>query len=81
MLVALRLAPADQTPALERTNTRGSKLADSGVKTQAVEPLPNCAAAMAGEVDAIVTAPVQKSTINDAGIAFTGHTEYLAFTL
>jgi 4-hydroxythreonine-4-phosphate dehydrogenase len=35
-------------------------------------------AAMAGDVDAIVTAPVQKSTINDAGIAFTGHTEYLA---
>lgn len=28
--------------------------------------------------DAIVTAPVQKSTINDAGIPFTGHTEYLA---
>lgn len=36
------------------------------------------AAALSGEVDAIVTAPVQKSTINDAGIAFTGHTEYLA---
>ncbi len=36
------------------------------------------AAAMAGDVDAIVTAPVQKSTINDAGISFTGHTEYLA---
>jgi 4-hydroxythreonine-4-phosphate dehydrogenase len=31
-----------------------------------------------GEFDAMVTAPVQKSTINDAGIAFTGHTEYLA---
>ncbi len=31
-----------------------------------------------GEFDAIVTAPLQKSTINDAGIAFTGHTEYLA---
>ena len=28
--------------------------------------------------DAMVTAPIQKSTINDAGIAFTGHTEYLA---
>jgi 4-hydroxythreonine-4-phosphate dehydrogenase len=28
--------------------------------------------------DAIVTAPVHKSVINDAGIAFTGHTEYLA---
>ena len=33
---------------------------------------------LAGEFDAIVTAPVQKSVINDAGIAFTGHTEYLA---
>lgn len=32
----------------------------------------------AGEFDAMVTAPVQKSTINDAGVAFTGHTEYLA---
>ncbi|MFZ2508680.1 MAG: 4-hydroxythreonine-4-phosphate dehydrogenase PdxA [Steroidobacteraceae bacterium] len=31
-----------------------------------------------GRFDAIVTAPVQKSVINDAGIAFTGHTEYLA---
>jgi 4-hydroxythreonine-4-phosphate dehydrogenase len=34
--------------------------------------------ASAGEFDAIVTAPVQKSVINDAGIPFTGHTEYLA---
>jgi 4-hydroxythreonine-4-phosphate dehydrogenase len=33
---------------------------------------------MAGEFDAMVTAPVQKSTINDAGIEFSGHTEYLA---
>ncbi len=33
---------------------------------------------LAGEFGAMVTAPVQKSTINDAGIAFTGHTEYLA---
>ena len=31
-----------------------------------------------GEFHAIVTAPVQKSVINDAGIPFTGHTEYLA---
>ncbi len=28
--------------------------------------------------DAVVTAPVQKSIINDAGIPFTGHTEYFA---
>jgi len=33
---------------------------------------------VAGEFDAMVTAPVQKSVINEAGIAFTGHTEYLA---
>src|SRR5687768_6615970 len=31
-----------------------------------------------GEYQAMVTAPVQKSVINDAGIAFTGHTEFLA---
>ncbi|MDX1375232.1 MAG: 4-hydroxythreonine-4-phosphate dehydrogenase PdxA [Burkholderiales bacterium] len=31
-----------------------------------------------GEFDAMVTAPVHKGVINDAGIAFTGHTEYLA---
>ncbi len=34
--------------------------------------------AVKGEFDAIVTAPVQKSVINEAGIPFTGHTEYLA---
>ena len=34
--------------------------------------------AMNGSFAAIVTAPLQKSTINDAGVAFTGHTEYLA---
>ncbi|MBC8732073.1 4-hydroxythreonine-4-phosphate dehydrogenase PdxA [Paraburkholderia sp. UCT2] len=34
--------------------------------------------AVAGRFDAIVTAPLQKSTINDAGVPFTGHTEYLA---
>ena len=34
--------------------------------------------AQAGLFDAVVTAPLQKSTINDAGVAFTGHTEYLA---
>jgi 4-hydroxythreonine-4-phosphate dehydrogenase len=33
---------------------------------------------MRGEFDAMVTAPVQKSVLNDAGIPFTGHTEYLA---
>jgi len=30
-----------------------------------------------GEFDAMVTAPVHKGVINDAGIPFTGHTEFL----
>ncbi|CCD37046.1 4-hydroxythreonine-4-phosphate dehydrogenase [Candidatus Paraburkholderia kirkii UZHbot1] len=34
--------------------------------------------AVSGRFDAIVTAPLQKSTINDAGVPFTGHTEYIA---
>jgi 4-hydroxythreonine-4-phosphate dehydrogenase len=32
----------------------------------------------AGWFDAVATAPVQKSTINDAGVPFSGHTEYFA---
>lgn len=33
---------------------------------------------LASRYDAMVTAPVQKSVINDAGVHFSGHTEYLA---
>jgi 4-hydroxythreonine-4-phosphate dehydrogenase len=33
---------------------------------------------LSGEFAAMVTAPVHKGAINDAGIQFTGHTEYLA---
>jgi 4-hydroxythreonine-4-phosphate dehydrogenase len=36
------------------------------------------AGALTGEFDAIVTAPVHKGVINDAGIPFRGHTEFLA---
>ncbi len=34
--------------------------------------------ALAGEVDAIVTAPVEKRALHDAGYAYPGHTEWLA---
>ena len=37
-----------------------------------------CDGCMAGEFAAMVTAPVQKSAIVDAGVAFSGHTEFLA---
>ena len=33
---------------------------------------------LAGRFSGVVTAPLQKSVINDAGIPFTGHTEFLA---
>jgi len=35
-------------------------------------------ACLAGQYDALVTAPVHKAIINQAGIPFTGHTEFLA---
>jgi 4-hydroxythreonine-4-phosphate dehydrogenase len=37
-----------------------------------------CDGALSGEFAAMVTAPVHKGVINDAGISFTGHTEFLA---
>ena len=37
-----------------------------------------CDGALGGEFAAIVTAPVHKGVINDAGIPFTGHTEFFA---
>jgi 4-hydroxythreonine-4-phosphate dehydrogenase len=37
-----------------------------------------CDGCMNGEFAAMVTGPVQKSTLMDAGFAFVGHTEYLA---
>ncbi len=37
-----------------------------------------CDGCMNGEFAAMVTAPVQKSTLIEGGFAFTGHTEYLA---
>jgi 4-hydroxythreonine-4-phosphate dehydrogenase len=35
-------------------------------------------ACMSGTLDGLVTAPVNKAVINDAGIPFTGHTEFFA---
>jgi len=47
-------------------------LAQLAALDQAVE------AALAGEVDGLVTAPIQKATIRRAGFDFPGHTDYLA---
>jgi 4-hydroxythreonine-4-phosphate dehydrogenase len=37
-----------------------------------------CAGCLNGRWEAMVTAPVHKGVINDAGLAFSGHTEFLA---
>ncbi len=37
-----------------------------------------CKECLSKNFDAVVTTPVQKSVINDAGVEFSGHTEYLA---
>jgi len=37
-----------------------------------------CQSCVHGEFDALVTAPVHKGVINEAGIKFSGHTEFLA---
>lgn len=37
-----------------------------------------CDNCLSGNFDALITAPVQKSIINDAGFSFSGHTEYFA---
>lgn len=37
-----------------------------------------CDGCLSGRFDAMVTGPVHKGIINDAGLAFTGHTEFLA---
>jgi 4-hydroxythreonine-4-phosphate dehydrogenase len=52
---------------------------DTANAAYVLETLKRAAAGcMSGEFDALVTGPVQKSVINDAGIPFTGHTEFLA---
>lgn len=37
-----------------------------------------CDGCLSGEFSALITGPVHKGVINDAGIAFTGHTEFFA---
>ncbi len=62
--LAAHVIPGKLDPANGRAVLATLDLAVEGVK--------------AGWFEAMVTAPLQKSTINDAGVAFSGHTEYLA---
>lgn len=60
-----------ETPRCGVLDTRNAKTLLDGLAL-AVE------GALDGRFSGVVTAPLQKSVINDAGISFTGHTEYLA---
>jgi 4-hydroxythreonine-4-phosphate dehydrogenase len=52
---------------------------NAGNSAYVIETLARAAdGCLEGEFDALVTAPVHKAIINDAGIAFSGHTEFFA---
>ena len=60
----VEVEPGKPTPANAKTTLDGIRQAAEGC--------------LAGDFAGMVTAPVAKSVIADSGIAFTGHTEYLA---
>lgn len=62
-------APEPVVPGIATTNNAGY------VIDTLEQALSSC---LAGETDGIVTGPVNKSIINDAGIPFSGHTEWFA---
>jgi len=86
----LRLSPPDDLPRLCQAGEL--RIAEVPMATAAVagrlDPansayVLNClrqatSAVLAGKADALVTGPAHKAVINQAGFAFTGHTEFLA---
>lgn len=69
-VVVLHNAPPDECPVGEISAASGKAAVEYVFK--------GCDLAMAGEVDAIVTAPLNKAAINLAGYHYAGHTELLA---
>jgi 4-hydroxythreonine-4-phosphate dehydrogenase len=67
-----RLAEADARPGAPNA---------AGAAAQVAYLEAAVAAAIAGDVGAIVTAPISKTQVRRAGFAFDGHTEFLATTL
>jgi 4-hydroxythreonine-4-phosphate dehydrogenase len=61
----------DAAPDPGRPTEAGARAAVRSIETAA-------GMCLAGEADAMVTGPVSKAAICDAGIAFSGHTEFLA---
>ncbi|MDD2767533.1 MAG: 4-hydroxythreonine-4-phosphate dehydrogenase PdxA [Methylococcus sp.] len=65
-------------PTRQRTGTEPGRLDPANAAYVLETIAEGTRACLAGHYDALVTAPVQKSVINDAGIVFTGHTEFIA---
>lgn len=65
-------------PTRQRSGAEPGKLDPANVAYVLETIAEGTRACLAGHYDALVTAPVQKSVINDAGIDFTGHTEFIA---
>jgi 4-hydroxythreonine-4-phosphate dehydrogenase len=63
---------------LAREDALPGKPTEAGARAQVAYLEAAVAAARAGEVAAIVTAPISKTQVRRAGFAFDGHTEYLA---
>ncbi len=63
-------------PLLEPTKAGVLSKANSGYVLNTLRTA--CDLVLKGTLDALVTGPVHKGIINDAGIEFTGHTEFLA---
>lgn len=68
--------PANSPASAGRLNAKNSAYVLETLKTAALGCMQNQNSSRL--FDAMVTAPVHKGVINDAGIAFSGHTEFLA---
>lgn len=71
--------PARSLLAIHGCHNRAAGTVDSANARYVLDTLDRAiAGCLSGEFAALVTGPVQKSALNAAGHAFTGHTEYLA---
>jgi 4-hydroxythreonine-4-phosphate dehydrogenase len=90
--VQLEIARFDEHAASRPSRAGALLVAGEGLTTRSIAGQPDpsnspyvletlrraCFGCMAGTFSAMVTGPVDKSLINDAGQSFSGHTEYLA---
>lgn len=72
------VVPVTQATDADLSNVRWGELSPQAGKAAAQAVIAAAKAALAGEVDALVTAPLNKEAMADGGYAYPGHTELLA---